>query len=74
VEGHAPRILAPLLDLPKEGIVRLGAGLHVPFGDTLSCYDPDSRGRPCGACDACVLRRKGFAAAGIADPAAAPGR
>lgn len=70
VEGHAPRILAPLLDLPKEGIVRLGAGLGVPFGDTLSCYDPDARGRPCGACDACALRRKGFLAAGIADPSA----
>ncbi len=69
-EGHAPRILAPLIDLPKEGIVRLGASLEVPFGDTLSCYDPDPRGRPCGACDACRLRRKGFAAAGIADPAA----
>jgi 7-cyano-7-deazaguanine synthase len=74
VEGHAPRILAPLLDLSKEGIVRLGASLQVPFGDTLSCYDPDARGRPCGACDACALRRKGFAGAGIADPAAAPGR
>jgi 7-cyano-7-deazaguanine synthase len=74
VEGRAPRILAPLLDLSKEGIVRLGASLQVPFGDTLSCYDPDPRGRPCGACDACALRRRGFAAAGVIDPAAAPGR
>jgi len=73
VEGRAPRILAPLLDLPKEGIVRLGERLKVPFGDTLSCYDPDRAGRPCGACDACILRRKGFAAAGVADPAAPPG-
>jgi 7-cyano-7-deazaguanine synthase len=73
VLGRAPRILAPLIDLPKEGIVRLGARLDVPFGDTLSCYDPDPRGRPCGTCDACALRRRGFAAAGIADPAAAPG-
>lgn len=70
VEGHAPRILAPLLDLPKDGIVRLGQRLGVPFGSTLSCYDPDPEGRPCGVCDACSLRRKGFLAAGVVDPAA----
>jgi 7-cyano-7-deazaguanine synthase len=69
VEGRAPRILAPLIDLPKEGIVRLGLRLGVPFGDTLSCYEPGPGGRPCGECDACRLRRKGFAAAGAADPA-----
>jgi len=70
VEGRAPRILAPLIDLPKEGIVRLGERLNVPFGDTLSCYDPDPQGRPCGTCDACVLRHKGFTSAGVVDPAA----
>jgi 7-cyano-7-deazaguanine synthase len=69
VLGHAPRLLAPLLDLPKEGIVRLGRRLGVPFADTVSCYDPGPLGRPCGACDACRLRREGFAAAGMADPA-----
>jgi 7-cyano-7-deazaguanine synthase len=69
VEGRAPRLLSPLLDLSKEGIVRLGQRLHVPFADTFSCYDPGPGGRPCGTCDACVLRRKGFAAAGCVDPA-----
>ncbi len=72
VEGHPPRLLAPLLDLSKEGIVRLGERLNVPFGDTVSCYDPGPKGRPCGACDACRLRRKGFAEAGVLDPAAPP--
>ncbi len=72
VEGRAPRLLAPLLDLSKEGIVRLGERLTVPFADTISCYDPGPHGRPCGACDACRLRRKGFAAAGTIDPAAPP--
>jgi len=70
VEGRAPRVLAPLVDLSKEGIVRLGHRLGVPFADTISCYDPAESGLPCGVCDACRLRRKGFAAAGIADPAA----
>jgi 7-cyano-7-deazaguanine synthase len=74
VEGRAPAILAPLLDLSKEEIVRLGERLKVPFGDTVSCYDPDPKGRPCGACDACALRRKGFAAAGVADPVVARDR
>jgi 7-cyano-7-deazaguanine synthase len=74
VEGRAPRILAPLLDLSKEAIVRLGERLGVPFGDTISCYDPRPDGRPCGGCDACNLRRKGFAAAGVVDPSASPAR
>lgn len=73
VEGHPPRLLAPLLDLSKEGIVRLGGHLKVPFADTVSCYDPGPRGRPCGTCDACRLRRLGFSAAGTSDPAAPPG-
>jgi 7-cyano-7-deazaguanine synthase len=70
VEGHPPRILAPLLDLSKEAIVRLGERLKVPFADTISCYDPGPDGRPCGTCDACRLRRTGFSAAGARDPAA----
>lgn len=68
VEGHAPRILAPLIDLPKAGIVKLGAELGVPFEKTVSCYRPRSDGCACGACDACHLRRAGFAAAGMPDP------
>jgi len=70
LEGRAPRVLAPLLDLSKAEIVRLGVELGVPFARTLSCYDPDRAGRPCGACDACRLRARGFAEAGVADPAA----
>jgi 7-cyano-7-deazaguanine synthase len=68
VEGRAPRVLAPLLDLPKSEIVRLGTKLGVPFGDTISCYDPAPDGGACGRCDACRLRRGGFEDAGVADP------
>jgi 7-cyano-7-deazaguanine synthase len=67
VEGRPLRIRAPLLRLSKAGIVRLGTSLGVPYRLTLSCYDP-IRGRACGRCDACELRRKGFAEAGVEDP------
>lgn len=67
LEGRAPRLLAPLLDLPKSAIVALGTRLGVPFADTLSCYDPAPDGA-CGACDACRLRRNGFEGAGVPDP------
>ena len=68
VEGQARfRIHTPLLHLTKAGIVRLAHELGVPFGLTHSCYDPDPQGRPCGQCDSCLLRRKGFEEAGIAD-------
>jgi len=67
VQGEPLRIRTPLLRLSKAAIVRLGAGLKVPYRLTLSCYDP-VRGRACGRCDACALRRKGFIEAGIPDP------
>lgn len=67
VSGRPLRIHAPLLRLSKAGIVRLGTRLGVPYGLTQSCYDP-VRGLACGRCDACVLRRKGFEEAGVADP------
>jgi 7-cyano-7-deazaguanine synthase len=67
VSGRPVRIRAPLLRLSKAGIVKLGTRLGVPYRLTLSCYDP-VRGRACGRCDACVLRRKGFAEAGVPDP------
>jgi len=67
VEGGLLRIHAPLLRLSKKGIVRLGTRLGVPFGITRSCYDP-IRGRACGRCDACRLRRRGFEEAGVPDP------
>ncbi len=67
VEGRPLRIHAPLLRMTKAGIVRLGTRLGVPYRITQSCYDP-VRGRACGRCDACRLRRKGFAEAGVPDP------
>jgi 7-cyano-7-deazaguanine synthase len=69
VEGRPLRIHAPLLRLTKAGIVRLGTRLGVPYGDTLSCYDPVG-GLACGSCDACRLRRRGFEEAGVPDPTA----
>ncbi len=68
VEGHAPRIEAPLLHLSKADIIRRGLALGVDFGLTVSCYNSDPLGRACGQCDACRLRADGFAAAGIPDP------
>jgi len=70
VEGRARyRIHAPLLRLGKAQIIQRGAQLGVPYGLTHSCYDPDAQGRACGSCDACRLRLRGFAAAGVPDPA-----
>jgi 7-cyano-7-deazaguanine synthase len=68
VQGAPLRIRAPLQRLSKADIVRLGARLGVPWRLTLSCYDP-ARGRACGRCDACALRLRGFAEAGLQDPA-----
>lgn len=62
---------APLVDLSKADIIRTGLALGVDYGLTSSCYDPGADGRPCGACDSCGLRAKGFAEAGAADPRAA---
>lgn len=67
VSGRPLRIRAPLLRLSKAGIIKLGTALGVPYRLTHSCYDP-VRGRACGRCDACVLRRKGFEEAGVEDP------
>jgi 7-cyano-7-deazaguanine synthase len=68
VEGRPLRILAPLLRLSKADIVRAGIALGLDYGLTHSCYDPAPDGRPCGRCDSCRLRARGFAEAGIADP------
>jgi 7-cyano-7-deazaguanine synthase len=68
VEGRTHlRIHTPLIQLTKAQIVQLGHELGVPFGLTHSCYDPLADGAPCGECDACLLRRKGFEEAGIED-------
>ena len=68
VEGARFRIHAPLIELSKAEIVRRGIALGLDYGLTHSCYDPANDGRPCGRCDSCVLRAKGFAEAGVADP------
>jgi 7-cyano-7-deazaguanine synthase len=67
-EGARFTIHAPLVSLSKSDIVREGARLGVDFSLTHSCYDPSSEGTACGTCDSCTLRRRGFEAAGIADP------
>ena len=68
VAGTRYRVHTPLMHLDKAGIVRLGVSLGVDYSLTHSCYDPAPDGAACGGCDACVLRRNGFAAAGVADP------
>jgi len=68
VEGATLRVHAPLIRLGKADIVREGLRLGVDFGATVSCYQADSDGRACGRCDACRLRARGFADAGVADP------
>lgn len=69
VEGRMHlKIETPLLHMTKADIVRKAFELGVELQLTHSCYDPDAAGRPCGGCDSCVLRRKGFAEAGYADP------
>ena len=68
VEGRTRlKVHAPLVNLNKAQIVALGRELGVPFGLTHSCYDPVPEGRPCGECDSCLLRAKGFREAGIED-------
>jgi 7-cyano-7-deazaguanine synthase len=68
VEGNAVTIHAPLIDLTKGQIIELGRSLGVDYALTTSCYDPDSNGRACGRCDACLIRRNGFLEAGVEDP------
>jgi 7-cyano-7-deazaguanine synthase len=71
VEGARFRIHTPLAGLTKAEIVTRGLALGVDYGLTSSCYDPGPAGRPCGRCDSCVLRARGFAEAGARDPLAA---
>ena len=69
VEGRPLRVYAPLQHLTKAGIIRLGAELGVDYSLTHSCYDPAPDDRPCGHCDSCLLRARGFSEAGVPDPA-----
>lgn len=68
VEGRGMTFHAPLLNLSKADIIRRGLALGVDYGMTTSCYDPLPSGAPCGHCDACQLRAKGFAEVGVPDP------
>jgi 7-cyano-7-deazaguanine synthase len=70
VEGRKVSIHAPLIALTKAQIIRKGIEFGVDYGITHSCYDPSSDGRACGACDSCLIRKKGFAEAGVKDPTA----
>jgi 7-cyano-7-deazaguanine synthase len=73
VEGRQHlRIHTPLIELTKAQIIQRGLELGVDYSLTHSCYDPAQDGRPCSACDSCLLRAKGFAEAGVPDPALIP--
>jgi 7-cyano-7-deazaguanine synthase len=68
IQGNRLKIHTPLINMTKAEIVTTGLGLGVNYSLTSSCYDPDADGRPCGHCDSCLLRLKGFADAGTSDP------
>ncbi len=68
VEGRGVAVRTPIIGMTKAEIIREGVRLGVNYALTRSCYDPDERGRACGVCDACLLRRRGFEAAGVPDP------
>jgi 7-cyano-7-deazaguanine synthase len=72
VSGRPLKVWAPLQQLSKAGIIRLGLELGLDYGLTHSCYDPGPDGRPCGRCDSCQLRARGFAEAGVSDPLSFP--
>ena len=69
-EGSHIRIHAPLISMTKKEIVQTGLSLGLDYSITTTCYDPAATGEACGACDACLLRLKGFQEAGVPDPAA----
>ena len=68
VEGARFRVHTPLIAMSKADIIRCGLSLGLDYGLTHSCYNPDPAGRPCGRCDSCLLRAKGFTEAGVPDP------
>ena len=69
VEGALITIHTPLIDLTKAEIIARGVALGVDYGQTVTCYDPSDEGAACGACDACLLRLRGFAENELSDPA-----
>lgn len=68
VEGKGFKIHTPLIRMTKAEIIKKGIELGVDYSITHSCYDPTPEGLPCGECDSCILRKKGFAEAGVKDP------
>ena len=68
VEGERFRVRTPLINLTKAEIIRRGLALGLDYGLTHSCYDPGPDGAPCGRCDSCALRARGFTEAGVPDP------
>ncbi len=68
IEGSKIQIKAPLINLTKAEIIKRGNALGLDYSLTFSCYDPDKEGLACGQCDSCILRKKGFAEAGLTDP------
>ncbi len=68
VEGSRFHVHTPLITMSKADIIRRGVALGLDYGLTHSCYDPPASGAPCGRCDSCVLRARGFAQAGVPDP------
>ena len=68
VEGSKFRVHAPLIDLKKAEIIKLGQKLGVDFSQTVSCYQASPSGAACGACDSCRIRKAGFSDAGVNDP------
>ena len=68
VSGSSFKIHTPLIDMTKSEIIKVGLDLGVDYSLTSSCYDPNQEGNPCGLCDACYLRLKGFKETGITDP------
>jgi 7-cyano-7-deazaguanine synthase len=74
VQGTTFEIHTPLIAMTKAQIIQQGTELGVNYGLTTSCYDPSPEGIACSACDACLLRLKGFAEAGVPDPIAYVGR
>ena len=71
-QGRRVRVHAPLIRMSKAQIIKAGLELGLDYGLTHSCYDPGPSGRPCGQCDSCLLRAKGFAEAGVPDPLLEP--
>ena len=68
VEGNSVTIHTPIINMTKAQIIKKGVFLGVDYGITHSCYNPTGDGKPCGKCDSCLLRKKGFEEAGLPDP------